>query len=526
MSKRQRYNLKGILRRLSQGVFAFLFLFLFIKTDYTGSDELQYAVNILFRLDPLLAACTVLAAKTLIGLMVPSLILVVLSLLLGRSFCGWVCPMGSFIDLSHPIVNPKKKVLESLFPRLPYIVLIFVLAAAVFQMPLVGYFDPFSILVRGLALAFYPALNFGTTEFFTFTYHYAPEFVNSLTEPVYAALQATILPSDQKIFGLTYLCGGILLGVFLLELRQRRFFCRNICPLGGLLGLLAGVGWLHGHGGGKDCGKCRLCQSVCRMGAIDENRQISRQACILCMECQEKCLRSVISFGFSKPKKSVAGVSLSRRQFVGALASGAAMPIFAGVRPLNQQPNPLLIRPPGALAEKDFLARCVRCGECMQVCIGNALHPTFLQAGFEGMFSPVLIGRTGYCEFNCTLCGQVCPTGAIRHLDLAEKHTLKIGNAYFDKNRCLPYAKGIPCIVCEEHCPTPQKAIAFREAVVINEAGEQVKVKQPYIIDKLCVGCGICENKCPLSGTSAVLVTSEGEVRNPENTMGLNSGYG
>jgi len=244
------------------------------------------------------------------------------------------------------------------------------------------------------------------------------------------------------------------------------------------------------------------------------------------MECQEKCPRSVIFFGYSKPQERVAEVSLSRRQFVGALAGGAIMPIFAGVRPLRKNSDPLLIRPPGALAEREFLARCVRCGECMQVCIGNALHPTFLQAGFEGMFSPLLVGRSGYCEFNCTLCGQVCPTGAIRHLDLSEKHTLKIGNAYFDKNRCLPFAKGIPCIVCEEHCPTPQKAIAFREAMVINEAGEQVEVKQPYIIDKLCIGCGICENKCPLPGPSAVLVTSEGEVRNPENTMGLNSGYG
>ena len=97
----------------------------------------------------------------------------------------------------------------------------------------------------------------------------------------------------------------------------------------------------------------------------------------------------------------------------------------------------------------------------MKVCITNGLHPTFLQAGFEGIWSPILIPRIGYCEFNCTLCGQVCPTDAIEHLDLEVKRERKIGLAFFDQNRCLPYAFEIDCIVCEEHCPTSSKAIVF-----------------------------------------------------------------
>ena len=135
------------------------------------------------------------------------------------------------------------------------------------------------------------------------------------------------------------------------------------------------------------------------------------------------------------------------------------------------------------------------------------------------MFSPVLKARTGYCEYNCTLCGQVCPTGAITKLAAADKKKVKIGNAWFDKNLCLPHAKGIPCIVCEEHCPTPDKAIKFKEAVVENSMGEKVKVKQPYLVDHLCVGCGICETRCPLSGNSAVIVTSAGESRHPDQAL-------
>ena len=188
-------------------------------------------------------------------------------------------------------------------------------------------------------------------------------------------------------------------------------------------------------------------------------------------------------------------------------------------------PDPLLIRPPGALDEQEFLHRCVRCAECIQVCIGNALQPTFLQGGLDGMFSPMLMARSGYCEFNCTLCGQVCPTGAIRQLTLEQKHQWKIGHAWFDKNICLPYAKATPCMVCEEHCPTPEKAIRFTEVTIVDAAGETITIRQPYVVDELCIGCGICETKCPLPGRSAIYVTSAGEHRHPDKPMTNYGGY-
>jgi Pyruvate/2-oxoacid:ferredoxin oxidoreductase delta subunit len=155
----------------------------------------------------------------------------------------------------------------------------------------------------------------------------------------------------------------------------------------------------------------------------------------------------------------------------------------------------------------------------MKVCIGNALHSAFLEAGIEGMFTPMVRSRIGYCEYNCTLCGQVCPSGAIRKLALPDKHATVIGRAVFDRNLCLPYAKGIPCIVCEEHCPTPDKAIKFRRQSVVNAKGETVTVLQPFLVDELCIGCGICENKCPLPGRAAVMVTSEGQTRQAGRTL-------
>ena len=145
-------------------------------------------------------------------------------------------------------------------------------------------------------------------------------------------------------------------------------------------------------------------------------------------------------------------MDLGRRQVMLSLASGMlAVPLVRST-PFSRADfaNPVLLRPPGSLKEKEFLKRCVKCGECMKVCLTNGLQPAFLEAGLEGLWSPRLIPRIGYCEYRCTLCGQVCPTGAIQRLSLEEKMKTRIGLAMIDKGRCLPYAHSTPCIVCEE----------------------------------------------------------------------------
>ncbi len=508
-----------LLRRFSQTMFFALFLVLFVKTDYNGTDRLEAAVNLLFRLDPYLAAGVMLGVKAIFLLFLPSLVVLLLTLILGRAFCGWFCPMGTLLDLCRKAIPPRDQINRTVFPGLPLTLLVFTLFASVFGLAVVGLVDPFSLLVRGMAQALYPMLNHLTVGFFTFTYGQLPEFVNRFTEPVYGLLQASVLPAGQKYFHLASLSFFFLLGIVLLERVQRRFFCRNICPLGAMLGLIGARSPVAGQGGNDDCGSCHLCSSYCRMGAIDGERSIAMDRCNLCFECVRNCPRKIISFGFSGPWPRAAALSLSRRQFIGAAVAGFVLPSVKGVEALAKNPDPLLIRPPGALAEKEFLQRCVRCAECIQVCLGNALQPAFLQAGLDGVFTPLLVARSGYCEFNCTLCGQVCPSGALRVLTLEGKQRLKIGHAWFDRNICLPYAKGIPCMVCEEHCPTPEKAIRFREATLENPAGQPVTVQQPYVVDDLCIGCGICETKCPLPGRSAIFVTSGGEARHPERSL-------
>ncbi|MEJ2421289.1 MAG: 4Fe-4S dicluster domain-containing protein [Acidobacteriota bacterium] len=155
----------------------------------------------------------------------------------------------------------------------------------------------------------------------------------------------------------------------------------------------------------------------------------------------------------------------------------------------------------------------------MKVCITNGLQPTLLEAGLEGIWSPVLVPRLGYCEYRCTLCGQVCPTGAIQRLSQEGKAKVRIGLAMIDQSRCLPWAHSVPCIVCEEVCPTPKKAVWFEVGRVKARDGRTVSLKRPRVDLDLCIGCGICETKCPVLGTPAIAVTSLGESRSADNQL-------
>ncbi len=506
-------------RKLSQLLFLLLFFVLFRKTDYSGSDTLPYAVNLFFRWDPLVAATVTLAARKVILLLLPSLFVVLLTVVMGRVFCGWVCPMGTLLDLLdkgiHPPGNPTIRL-----RKMKYLVLIVLLVSSLFSLQLIGFLDPFSLLVRGAAFSIDPMFNWLTTGFFNTIYSHAPAFADRVTEPVYTILKNGLLPFRQSFYFLSTLSLMILIAIGAMEKLGKRFWCRNLCPLGALLAVFSRWSFFR-RIPAASCRNCPQCAPNCRMNAFDpDNGKLHHEECNLCMDCVDDCLNQSPRFAFTGRNNHVP-VDLSRRAFVGSALAGMALPVAAKVGAISRVPHPLLLRPPGVKNETDFLSLCVRCGECMKVCIENALQPCFFESGYQGMFSPRLVPRLGYCEFNCTLCGQVCPTGAIPKLLLPAKQKAVIGIAVFDVNRCLPYANGIPCMVCEEHCPTSKKAILFRDKTVLNRKGEELVVKQPYVVEELCIGCGICENKCPLPGASAIRVLTANK-----GTGGFSDGYG
>ena len=504
------------LRRTSQILVFALFVFLFLNTEYKDSDVLPYAVNIFLRFDPLVAAAVSIASRALIALVWPALLTVALTLIFGRFFCGWICPLGAILDFTGLLFGKRRRV--RILPRrlynLKYLLLALLAGSSLFGLQLIFLFDPISLLIRSLAVAVYPALNLTFNSLFDALYNTGSHAVTSVSEPVYSFLRDHLLAFEQPHYQTAVLTGSLFLVILALEYLDRRFWCRYLCPLGALLGLLGRVPLLRRTVVAPDCTGCSRCRTSCRMGAIGEDFVATDRAeCIVCLDCEALCPEQVVAFRTAGGQ----GAELpdpSRRSLLWSLGLGvAAAPLF-GSEAIAKTGYPARIRPPGALAEAQFLARCTRCGECMRVCIANGLQPALFEAGLAGLWSPVLVSRIGYCEYNCTLCGQVCPTGAITRLQLEKKQQVKIGLAEIDRSRCLPWKGDSECIVCEEHCPTPEKAIRLREEKVYSVLSGKVEVlKRPYVDEKRCIGCGICETKCPLSDRAAIVVSCRGESR-------------
>jgi ferredoxin len=327
------------------------------------------------------------------------------------------------------------------------------------------------------------------------------------------------------------------IAILALNLRITRLWCRALCPLGALLGLASRWSILGLEKHPAECEDCNRCLLHCEGGDDPIPGAPWRKAeCVLCMNCVADCPENGIQFRFFPPApggSTIEGADLKRRKVLTGLAAGAAtLPLLRANTGLSAEPHERLIRPPAALPENQFLARCIRCGECMKVCPNNALHPALAEAGWEGIWTPVLVPRVGYCEPSCTLCGQVCPTGAIWEFTSQEKAwigvpsgsranqpPIRLGTAFYDRGRCLPWAMATECMVCEEWCPTSPKAVYLRSAEVADATGNTKQVRQPYIDPARCVGCGACEFACPVRDRPAVYVTSAGESRSKTNQL-------
>ncbi|UCE07239.1 MAG: 4Fe-4S binding protein [bacterium] len=508
-------------RRISQILFLLFFLYLFFQAAFPY--EKLISSDLFLRSSPLIAIATFLTTKKFIGTLVIALIILVLSIALGRYFCGWICPLGTTVDFEDWLSrkfrknnsNPNRKLRTWKFT-----ILIVVLIAALFSVQLIWFFDPIVLMTRTVTTAIYPLFTFLVESTLNILLS-----IGILQDPlfsIYDFLRATILPLEPLYFKQGILFVVILIGILSFSLLSRRFWCRYLCPLGALFGLFSSFRLTKGIVvNSNKCINCAKCQRECKMDAInDDFRSHSQVECIECMSCISVCPTDAISYKLSF-KFAPERFDVSRRRFVysttgsiltlGLIKTGFHNKIKAGQ----------VVRPPGALPESEFLDRCVRCQECVKICssTGACLQPAMLESGWEGIWSPIVNARHGYCEYNCNLCGQVCPTDAIHSLDLEAKKQIRMGIAYFDKSRCIPWYRGEDCLVCEEHCPLPEKAIKFDTREARRPDGSMRVVKFPYVDESLCIGCGICVTKCPVEGQGGIFLTNAMEQRWEENGL-------
>ncbi len=574
-------------RRISQAFFFSLFVwFCIVATVGEKLWQLRgWPVNWFLQLDPLVAIGTILTTHTLYWPLLWALATIILTIIFGRFFCSWVCPFGSLHHFVGFLGNRKKTAAQKIQLNkyrkaqcIKYFILVVFLFMAAFpsigvtlQM---GLLDPIPLTTRSFNLVLLPI----------------------------ADRPANLVSVTARFYEGAWLILAIFLTAVLLNLVIPRFYCRFICPLGALFGIFGRFAiWRIGKNQ-SECVNCKLCERACE-GGCEPSGNIRITECVLCFNCRQDCKDELISY---QTKPSLAGEitnpDISRRGFVLSLAGGIlAVPAVRLSNKLGSNWYHKVIRPPGALSEEEFLKRCIKCGQCMRVCPTNVIQPGGIQGGLENLWTPVLNNRIGSsgCQLNCVACGQVCPTSAIRPITLAEKlgtdefadvGPIKLGTAFVDQNRCLPWAMDKPCIVCEENCPLSPKAIYTEECfntvrdgiltvkkatdntveveeaivpakfatgdyycavegderrkiaentenTIVISSGEQfgkipaagskievqVRLQKPCIDIEKCIGCGVCEHECPVSGRKAIRVSAENETRSADRRLLLGS---
>ncbi|MFH0960281.1 MAG: 4Fe-4S dicluster domain-containing protein [Pseudomonadota bacterium] len=494
-----------IVQAISLGAFVLLLLWAAYPETY------DLPLNFFLTLDPVIAITTLIASREFQNVFLIAFVVILSGLVVGRAFCGYVCPMGTTIDLLQRVIYPKSTLknprsgydFNSGFRCTKYYILIIVICAATGGLSLAFLVAPMSLITRFYGLVVYPI------------FLAISDLAIELAYPLYGHFpEIQYLQISRRIFATNFWVAGFMIFISALAIKGPRFWCSYLCPAGAALALFSRRP-IFRRTVDSSCTGCGRCVRNCPTNSIRENpRETAHTECLTCLKCQEICPEKAISFNPLKRNEASTTVITDTTRRGLLLSSLSGLATAALVRTGWNQPRLTgqeravtpadLIRPPGAMPEPEFLRLCVRCGLCMKACATNTLQPIWFKAGLEGLFSPALAPRLAACATNCSICGSVCPTSAIRELPLDEKLQVKIGTAWIDRQSCLVWNQDKKCLVCDEVCP--YNAITFQPA-------EGRRNSVPFVHANRCTGCGWCENKCPVEGLGAIRIAVVGEVR-------------
>jgi len=437
---------------------------------------------------------------------------IIFTLIAGRVYCSTICPLGILQDAMifiQKITYGKrskyryKKPLNFIRYSILGFLTISLLFAGIFAINLL---DPFANFGRIASTIYQPIFIIGNNFVSKILMHFG-----------FYSLQPLPIKEFNALPFFFALC--IFLTLISMVIYRGRLYCNTICPVGAFLGLVSKVSFLKIRISKNQCSQCGKCQTVCKANCINvKTRIIDESRCIACFNCINSCENSSIVYvkALSRKDKPVLMQDINKRNF---LKSGAiyvtSFPLIAHIVKLgdgnittirnhdseNPQNSPGDFRtrgpisPPGSKGIDNLKANCIGCQLCISVCPTKVLQPSFLEYGFTGMMLPRMNNDTGFCNYECTKCGEVCPSGAIIPLTKDIKKITQIGTVVFERDHCVVFKSEKSCGSCSEHCPTQAvHMISYKGFLTIPETNPEI-----------CIGCGACEHVCPVTDPHAAI---------------------
>jgi ferredoxin len=429
------------------------------------------------------------------------ILVLVLTLVTGRTYCSFLCPLGIGQDIISRIGGRIKRKFRRYGYKRPFTVLrysllfITLMVTIIWGIYALTLLDPYSIFGRFMTYFAKPAVI----------------VLNNLTAGILGKFDIYTLSNiPVKSFNLAVYSvpAAFLILVVILSLIKGRLYCNIICPAGTLLGLLSKVSLFRIKFDETACTRCGRCAVGCKSSCIDflrHNVDITR--CVDCFNCINICQDKAVSYGIVKLKAKEHETDEGKRKLIlGSLLLLSGMPAFGSGQD-KQAPKPkkestvkenrvFPVSPPGAGSIQDFNTRCTACALCINACPNGVLQPAIAQYGISGMMQPVMNYHTSFCTYDCTVCTDICPTNALRPLVLEAKKLTQLGKAVFIKDNCIVKTEKTACGACSESCPTKAVyMIPYEGTLVI-----------PEINNDICIGCGHCEFACPTTPYKAIFI--------------------
>jgi ferredoxin len=422
------------------------------------------------------------------------LFVVLMTLLIGRFYCSSICPLGIIQDIityvgrmfyNKKMFRKRRKPLNWL--RYSVLCLAIIVTLLGFSTVLT-FIDPYSIAGRFMTYLFRPSVIYANNEL-------VARFAADGSDTYYRmdAMMPDLFMLSATLF--------FLVVIGLMAFFRGRLYCNTICPVGTLLGLVSKVSLFKIKIDQSKCSKCAKCMSVCKSECIDlKTQSVDHSRCVTCLNCLKICPDKAIDFKtlrLTKGNDTNVTTNKGRRDAIatiGLLAISSKLMAMANteksktghVLKFNEKKH--AVSPPGSQSIVRFNSICTGCGLCVSACPNKVLRPAMKEYGWVGFMQPHLDFSVSQCSINCTTCGNVCPTGAIKPVTHEEKATLQMGKAIFVKENCIVFTDETNCGACSEHCPTKAvDMVPYKGNLVI-----------PQVNPDICIGCGACEHPCPL----------------------------